>query len=321
MELLNEAGIAVIDALDGICAPIPSEHTGKTLGTGLCILDKTMGGGLRPREMCLLMSPRGGETTDAMLNFMLTAAYAGYYSLTLSLEMPAWELQSHLLRMAAGVPVKYPAFPSPSRLRAEEMVRVTKIRQQELAARLCIADYSMRRCTSDGVVSGVGHWVKLLEKAGVRDKAGVVCIDSANFIDVPGCNNSDTAVAARTIRRFKRDVANAFGVRLYVAAQDCSPLGRCGETPYAQGAFDFGIRFEKNENAPYPGIGSATPPKVDLRGGTAYVLRLFRSLVGNTPAFTFYQSPTLRMYNSQCEYREVDMGMIAQQFSPAMRGY
>ena len=336
---LEDAGDALLvaSALDSSRLGAGDGRRGK-VPVGLKKMDAAIGGGLAPGEMCLVAALQGVGKSNLMANFMLSAAYDGWYNLGLSLEMPIVTFQERILAMAACIPaMKFRDEKGILAFDEYEKSRIQAVETSDLARKLILADYSGRSCTVDEIVSFVGRWLQSLERMGVRDRAGMVFVDYINLIDVPGLkgdrDNLSPDVVKRTVDRLKKEVANAYGIRLYVASQTTSKaegnqvLSRqhVAWGFHSVDAIDFGFGLAPKEDTRYQELdndnGLSGQPVVDITTkGRQLVLSSFKARVGNTTAFTFYQAPTLRMYNNQGEYKDVESAVFAGGFRPLMNG-
>lgn len=306
------------------------------IATGLERMDKAIGGGLAPREMCLIIALQGAGKSNFMLNTLVSAAYDGNYNLFISLEMPKQTIQERVLAMTACIPaIKFRTDDGIHSMTDYERKRIADVQKTDLSRKLIVWDCSGVTCTIDNLVDYVGRWLKSLEKMGVRDQAGVVCIDYVNYIEVEGLakdkTNLSPDVAKKIIDKLKKSIANAYGVRVYVAAQTTSKAegaqvlnrSHVAWSFHANDAIDFGFGLAPKEDTRYAEVetdlGMGGPPAVDITvKGRQLVLSSFKARAGNTTAFPFYQAPTLRMYNKQSDYKNLESLIFAGEFKPGM---
>jgi len=330
----EDDGVLVASGLD----TSQFKDDGGTMGkitTGLSKMDNAIGGGLAEKELCLLAALQGVGKTNMMLNFMTTAAVDGRYNLLLSLEMPAQSIQERLIAMSAFIPAIKFRKAGIKGMTDYERKRIRMVQETDLSQKLIVADYSGRTCTMQDIISFVGKWLRGLEKMGVRDKAGVVCIDYVNFIEVPGLSGDRTNlspdVVKRTIDDLKKKVSNAYDLRVYIASQTTSKaegnriLSRSHVAWgfHSSDAIDFGFGLAPKDDNRYKelesGIDVGTPEDSGVTAkGRELVLSSFKARVGDTTAFAFYQAPTLRVFNNEAEYRDSLGAVNDGLFSPKM---
>jgi len=326
--------VPVASMLDSSLFDTEETYSSK-INTGLTKMDAAIGGGMAESELCLLAALQGVGKTNMMLNFMVAAAYDGWYNLLLSLEMPMRSIQERVLAMTALIPAIKFRESSISDFTEYERRRIRQVQETDLANKLVVSDYSGRVCTMEDIIAYIGRWLKMLENKGVRDKAGVVCIDYVNFIEVLGLKGDRTNlspdVIKRTIDRLKKEVANAYGLRVYIASQTTS--GAEGNKVlsrshvawgfHANDAIDFGFGLApaKDERLDAmkkdPGVGG-----IEVEGATKkgrqLVLSSFKARAGDVTAFNFYQAPTLRVYDHEGEYTDLMRSVEAGEFNPVL---
>lgn len=130
----------------------------------------------RPGTMNLLAAPPGVGKTATLLNMAVNAGYQGHASLTISLEMPAYDLNARLTAIIAGVS----AFNVKEKsLSQEEIAHILAVRgsYDQLIDRVnLIAPPKMQ---VDALLAEITKWKK------ARD-IKIVYLDYAQILDAPG---------------------------------------------------------------------------------------------------------------------------------------
>jgi len=299
--------------------------------TGLDKMDAAIGGGLAEKETCLVAALQGVGKTNLMLNFMMSAAYDGWYSLIFSLEMPSRSLRERFVPMSAVIPAIRLRETGLARFTDYERRRIEMASQSEINKRNVIADYTGISCTLDEIVAFTGKWLALLESRGIRDKAGLVCIDYINLISVANLGRDKTElspdVVKQTVDGITQKIAKAYGLRVYLATQTTSAaegnqvLSRkhIAWGFHANDAVDFGFGLARKEDTRYDQLAAGASSDFNTKG-QKLILSSFKARVGNEVAFEFYQAPTLRMYNDARDYNTLLSSIQAGEFDPNKRG-
>jgi KaiC/GvpD/RAD55 family RecA-like ATPase len=288
---------------------------------GLRTLDTSIGGGIAPGELFMLMALQGVGKTNALLNFCMSAARRKWYNLVMSLEMPGVTMRERLVAMAAHIPAMKFRTGGLEELTQEERNRVAMVQASSLSNHIMIADYSAKICMFEDLVEYIKRWLGLLEQRGLRDKAGLVGIDYVSYINLADTpkhkTNTDPDVVKKIYDRTKKEIASALGVAVCILSQTTRKaegnqiLNRthAAWSFHANDAIDFGFGLAPKEDLRHMHLDNndnLSGAEEVTQKGKQLIMSSFKARVGDTTAFPFYQANTLRFYDSQGDYQHAE---------------
>jgi KaiC/GvpD/RAD55 family RecA-like ATPase len=314
------AQVEFSDAFDISNLPVYNSDV-KHISTGLTRMDAAMLGGPMPGELGLLAACQGIGKTNAMINFLISAVKTGWYGLFLSLEMPVVQIQKRTQAIASHIMAKRFREGALESFTNAELQRLQLVNQRMANGRLKYADLSAHNVTFNTLDTTVNRWLEWLEKIGKRHLAGLICIDYMDLISHgravgSGKSDLDPDVMKKLMDTLKKQLVNRTKVATIIATQ--ATRAAEGQQIFHRrhvawsfhkiDAIDYGFGIAAKDDtrlsqldAGDDDLGAAEQSGVTVTGRNLS-FSFFKMRDGNTGAFSAYQAPTLRLYNTQKEY-------------------
>jgi KaiC/GvpD/RAD55 family RecA-like ATPase len=316
----NGPQVQLVDAFDISKFPVYNTEV-KHVSTGLTRMNTAMVGGPKPGELGLLAACQGIGKTNAMINLLISAVHDGWYGLFLSLEMPVVQIQQRTAAMAAHILARRFREGALENFTLDELRRLKHVNDRMMNGRLMYGDLSAHTVTFATIESTVDRWLESLEKIGKRDLAGLICIDYLDLISHgravgKGKSDLDADVMKQLMDSLKKKLVNRTQIATIIATQ---------ATKQAEGqqifhrrhiawsfhkidAIDYGFGLAEKEDTRLNHLdkGDDDLGAADASGVTQHGRHLsvsfFKMRDGEPTAFSIYQAPTLRLYNTKKEY-------------------
>lgn len=284
-----------------------------SISTGLNKLDQLLDGGPRPGQLLQVTACQGVGKSNLLIHMAMAAAFTGYRSLMISLELLGWMFKHRYIAMTAAIPgstIKKAVCDWDD----DEIARLALLMspgypmydRTQVAARAGVTQ------TVDQLEHIIAEWKEWVRKTYGRDemlKCRHVSLDWLKYVVPSGCSPR-TDLWERVMKSSEQLAAVSKRQDVVIWTANQGNKGASKKLVLEMGDTAFG--FNTND-AIDTGIGAALtadsrvqPDDVDddvVIGDRRLLMNVNKNRTGNLGSTTVYQAPTLRFFDSDAQYQ------------------
>lgn len=304
--------------------PQTSAETDVKIPTGIPFLDFVTGGGLNAslNEIGLGMAGTGVGKTNMMINFTISAAFAGFRVLFITLELTDKEISRRLFAMAAHIRTKEIKLPW-EQWSPESQERLEYLARSKISDYIRIADMSDRNYAVSDLTGEIETWKRETKAlTGSDESCKLVIIDWLDML-VPEARDAKMVQqpwqALEKVGKDLKHMVNNQNVALWCVSQ----TNRSGSgvqkvrLDHISGAYSknyFGSIVlglapaeEADENKEInQNISEAEMQKLNIECNRDLHLSILKNRDGVQRESDIYQGPTLRFWQSKSAWRTTE---------------
>jgi len=304
--------------------PQTEEELDVKIPTGIPFLDYVTGGGLNAslNEIGLGMAGTGVGKTNMMINFAISAAFAGFDTLFITLELTEKEISRRMFAMASHIKMKEIKMPM-GQWSEESRTRMDFLSRSCINRRLSISDMSDRNHSVSDLVGEIETWKRDTKAmCGTDEKCKLVLVDWIDML-VPEAKDARMIQqpwqAIEKVGKDLKHMVNNQNVAMWCVSQ----TNRAGSgtskvrLDHISGAFSknfFGsivlglapVNESDEDREISQNMSKAELQKLKIECNRDLHLSILKNRDGDQRESDIYQGPTLRFWQSRSAWKTTE---------------